>query len=180
MHHASLIRHSAVCVTLALFTVGCVEEGPAEPTPPLPVAGAYTLTLTASSVCRLPVGRFAWDLEATSSGTASATGDTMVVRATLPAGDATVDLSLSAGISSAAAGTLAAESATAASLAEQNLRVTLGGSARGLITSGPAGRGQIVDATYNGPIGLAPPDDEEPDSAGSCTAADHRWSLTPR
>ena len=169
---------------LVVSAGGCVEEGPAAPTPPPPLVGSYTLTVEASNVCRLPVARFAWEVEATSSGTASVAGDTMLSRATLPAGDATVDLSLSANISSLVTGLLSARSAA---FGDDSLRLTLGGPTRGTITSGPAGRGQIVDGIYNGEIALAPPEDPDappvapdPGSAGSCTAANHKWTLVPR
>lgn len=101
----------------------------------------------------------------------------MVSRATLPAGDATVDLSLSANISSLVTGVLSARSAA---FGDESLRITLGGPTRGMITTGPAGRGQIVDGMYNGEMALAPPDQPDPRSAGSCTAADHKWTLLPR
>jgi hypothetical protein len=175
---------AVIAAELALGGVGCVEKGPADPTPPPPIQGAYTLTVEASAVCKLPVSRFVWEVEATSSGQASLAGDTMLSRATLPAGDATVDLSLSANISSLVTGVLSARSAA---FGDDSLRLTLGGPTRGTITSGPAGRGQIVDGIYNGEIALAPPEDPDappvapdPDSAGSCTAANHKWTLVPR
>lgn len=171
------VRDTIVATTLALFAAGCVEEGPAEPTPPPPLAGAYVLTVDASGVCRLPISRFVWEVEATSSGTATAAGGTMLVRATLPAGDATVDLSLTAGLSAVASGTLAAR---AAAFGDETLRLTLGGPTRGTITVGPGGRGHVTDGSYNGTIALAPVDDPDPRSAGSCAAADHRWTLVPR
>ena len=168
---------AAIAAAFALGVVGCVEKGPADPTPPPAIQGAYTLTVEASAVCRLSVSRFVWEVEATSSGKASVAGDTMLSRATLPAGDATVDLSLSANISSLVTGVLIARSAA---FGDDSLRVTLGGPTRGTITTGPAGRGQIVDGMYNGEMALAPPDGPDPRSAGSCTAADHKWTLVPR
>jgi hypothetical protein len=170
----------ALAGLLVLAAVACVEKapaGPTPPTPPPPLTGAYTLTVEASAVCKLPIPRFQWEVEATSSGTASAAGDTMVIRATLPAGDDTVDLSLSTNITSVASGSLDASSAPSG---DEGARVSLGGPSRGTITTGPAGRGQIVDGTYNGEIALAPPDDRDIRSAGSCTAADHKWTLVPR
>ena len=100
----------------------------------------------------------------------------MLVRATLPEGDATVDLNLSASVTSVASGTLTARSAA---FGDETLRVTLGGAALATIANGPAGRGEVRDGTYNGAIALAPADDPDPRSAGSCTAANHRWTLAP-
>jgi hypothetical protein len=167
----------ALAGMVALGAVACVEKAPAGPTPPPPLVGAYTLTVEASSVCKLRVSRFVWEVEATSSGTASAAGETMVIRATLPAGDDTVDLSLSTNITSLVSGTLEARSAA---FGDEDVRISLGGASRGTIATGPAGRGQIVDGTYNGEIALARPDDPDLRSAGSCTAADHKWTLVPR
>lgn len=163
-------------VMVALFATGCVEQGPAAPTPPSPLTGAYTLTIEPSAVCRLPVPRFAWDVEATSSGSASET-QTMLVRATLPGGDASLDLSLAATVDSLATGTLTARSA---GFGDETLRLGLGGGVRAKITGGLGGRSQVEDGTYNGAIALAPPDDLDPGSAGSCTAANHHWTLVPR
>jgi len=164
-------------VVLTLFAVGCVEEGPAEPTPPPPIVGPYTLTVEASAVCRLPVSRFVWEVEATSSGTATAAGETVVLRATLPGGDATLDLSLTANLESRLSGTVAARSAP---FDNEDLRVTLTGQIRGTVTVGSAGRGQVLDGGYNGTISLAPADAVDLRASGSCTAADHRLLLAPR
>jgi hypothetical protein len=174
MQRSSWAAEALACM-VALGAVGCVEKAPAGPTPPPPLVGAYMLTVEASAVCKLPVSRFEWEVEATSSGTASAAGETMAIRATLPAGDDTVDLSLSTNITSLVSGSLEARSAA---FGDEDFRVSLGGPTRGTITTGSAGRGQIVDGTYNGEIALARPDD--PRSAGSCTAADHKWTLVPR
>ena len=179
MQHFRALTRNITVVVLALLPVGCVEEGPADPTPPPAIVGPYTLTLNASAVCRLPVGRFAWDVEATSSGQATVTGETVQLRTTLPGGDAAVDLNGSASIDSILNGTLTVRSA-AFSEEEPPLRVSVSGATRGSITAGTAGRGQVVDGTYNGTIGLAPPDDPDPRAAGSCTAADHRFTLSPR
>jgi len=179
MRRVGMIRGAAAAIVSALFAIGCVEQGPAAPTPPTPpspLTGAYTLTLEPSAVCHLPVPRFAWDVEATSSGTASET-QTMLVRATLPGGDASVDLNLAAALDSVTTGTLTARSAM---FGEETLRLGLGGGVRATISAGPAGRSQVVDGTYNGEIALAPPEDPDPGSAGSCTAANHRWTLVPR
>jgi hypothetical protein len=176
MRHVPVITEAAAAVMLVFFAVGCVEEGPTAPTPPPPLIGAYTLTVEASDICRLPVSRFAWDVEATSSGDTSE-GQTMLVRATLPAGDATVDLNLAASADSVATGTLTTR---AAAFGPEPLRVTLGGVARATIAARAAGRGEVTDGTYNGAIALAPPDDPDPRAAGSCTAANHRWTLALR
>lgn len=171
------MREGVLAGVLAVFGAGCVDEGPAEPTPLPPVVGAYVLTVDASGVCRLPISRFVWEVEATSSGTATAAGETMLLRATLPSGDATVDLSLTAGLSALASGTITARSAA---FGDETLRLTLSGPTRGTIAVGPSGRGHVTDGSYNGTIALAPVDDPDPRSAGSCTAADHRWTLVPR
>ena len=163
-------------VMLALTVASCVEEGPADPTPPAPFAGAYVLTLDASPVCRLPAGRFQWTVEATSSGTPTATGDLMATRVTLPGGNNKVDLSLATTLLSTVAGSLVAREAE---FGNADLRLVFAGSVRGTVSAGPAGRSAITDGTYNGPIALAPPDNEDPDAVVSCTAADHRWTLSP-
>jgi hypothetical protein len=176
MRHVPILTEAAAAGMLVLFTVGCVEQGPTAPTPPPPVAGNYTLTLEASDICRLPVSRFAWDVEATSSGSTT-DGGTMLVRATLPAGDAAVDLNLAVSALSVASGTLTTRSAA---FGQEDLRVTLGGAARATIAVRVVGRGEVMDGTYNGAIALAPPDDPDPSSTGSCTAANHRWTLVVR
>jgi hypothetical protein len=173
------VTRNITIAVVALLPVACVEEGPADPTPPPAIVGAYTLTLEASAVCRLPVSRFAWDVEATSSGEATATGETVQLRTTLPGGDAAVDLNGIASIDATLNGTLTVRSA-AFSEEEPPLRVSVSGATRGSITAGAGGRGQVVDGTYNGTIGLAPPDDPDPRATGSCTAADHRFTLAPR
>jgi hypothetical protein len=177
MRYVAPIVAASVAVVLAAFAVGCVEQGPTAPSPPPPLTGAYTLTVEASDVCRLPVSRFVWGVEATSSGSATTAGQAMLVRATLPAGDATVDLNLTASATSLATGTLTARSAA---FGDETLRVTLGGAALATIATGPGGRGEARDGTYNGAIALAPADDPDPRSAGSCTAASHHWTLVAR
>jgi hypothetical protein len=167
---------SALAVLMALAAAGCVEEGPADPTPPPPVAGTYVLAVEASSVCRLPVGRFQWQVEATSTGTPSVTGDVMSTRVTLTAGDNTVDLSLTTSILSTVAGTLVAREAE---FGDEALRLVFTGAVRGTVSAGSAGRSAVTDGTYNGTIALAPPDNEDEDAVVSCTAANHRWTLAP-
>lgn len=177
MRHVPATAEAYAAVVLAALAVGCVEQAPTAPSPPPPLTGSYTLTVEASDVCRLPVSRFVWGMEATSSGSATTAGQTLLVRATLPAGDATVDLSLTAGANSVASGTLTARSAA---FGDEMLRVTLAGAALATIATGPAGRGEVRDGTYNGAIALAPADDPDPRSAGSCTAASHHWTLAAR
>jgi hypothetical protein len=163
-------------ILLALLAAACVEEGPADPTPPPPFAGAYVLVVEASPVCRLPVGRFEWRVEATSNGTPSTTGDVMATRVTLPGGDNKVDLSLTTGILSTIAGQLTAREAE---FGDEALRLVFTGGVRGTVSTGAGGRSAVTDGTYNGPIALAPPDNEDEDAVVSCTAANHRWTLSP-
>jgi hypothetical protein len=154
-----------------LVFCACGRNNPAAPTP-TPVTGNYTFVVEASAVCHLPVSRYQWEVEVTASGGG---GQGATMRATLPGGDASVDVRISS-----AASRVSGQISTR-SVIEQ-VRTLISGTARGTVSAGPGGRGQILDGVLNGSIALSTRGDEPNDiiSLGSCTAADHRWTLIPR
>ena len=164
-------------VAVLLFLGGCAKGSPGGPSA-LPMTGPYTLVVTASSVCQLSVPVFQWDLEATTTGgTKSAK-----VRATLPGGDATVDVNLTQALVSKTTTTKASGSVSTRSAAfgAEPLRVTISGSASGTSTASSDGRGEVLDGVLDGSIGLSKAGDKATNTLGSCTAADHRWTLKAR
>lgn len=149
---------------------GCVKT-PTAPEPLPPLTGDLVIAVEASTVCRLPVSRYEWEVEGTATGTAQGSG----VRATLPGGDNTVDLSVSYASKTVVNGTLTTRTA----LFGEDLRVTISAGARGTLTT-VAGRGMVAEGVLNGTIALSSPGDRDNNTLGSCTAADHKWTLTPR
>jgi hypothetical protein len=174
-HSTETARTLALAALLGLG--GCTSGTPGGPSA-LPMTGAYTLVITASSVCHLPVSVFQWDLEATTTGgTKSAK-----VRATLPGGDATVDVNLTQSLVSKTTTTQVAGSTSThlAPFGAEPLRVTISSSVIGTSTSSSDGRGEVLDGILDGSINLSNAGDKANNSKGSCTAADHRWTLKAR
>lgn len=159
-----------VMATGALVALwGCGGKGPSGPSAPSSLAGNYTLVVDASSVCRLSVSRFQWDVEGTAAGGA--------VRATLPGGNSTVDVSISYAPNSRVTGSITTRLAPQ----EDQVRVSISGTARGTLSAIPGGRGQVSDGNLNGSIAVRRPGERPPEIVvESCTAADHQWSLVPR
>jgi len=173
-----MLRRKKLAMVASLVSLwGCVGKGPSTPSPTAPT-GNYTLVVEASPVCRLAVSRFQWDLE----GTATGSGPGAAVRATLPGGNATVDVSITYLANARVNGSIT----TRAALQEGEVRVTITGGARGALTTGPGGRGQVLNGVLNGTIivnrpGGNPSEGTRPGNVvESCTAADHKWMLVPR
>ena len=161
---------------LLVALCGCVRGAlePVKPTPPPPLTGGYLLTVEASAVCQLTVSKYEWQVEGTASGVAA---PGVGVRLTLPGGDSTVDVTLTYLSELAVGGGVNTRRAPFG----EELMVTVSTSARGALSSQtPGGRGQVQDGTLNGVIGLSGPEDRTSDALGSCTAANHRWTLVPR
>jgi len=166
-------RWMAVGGLMALCACG---GGPAAPSPAF--TGNYTLVVETSAVCRLQVSRYQWELQGTSTGT----GAGAAYRLTLPGGDNTVDVTLAyatarRGVSSSS---LTGNITTRVAPFGAQLRVATTGGARGTGSAGPGDRGQVLDGVLNGTIALSNVGDTASNTLGSCTAADHRWTLTPR
>lgn len=171
------------CVAVVACGIGlttCVEA-PSEPTPAPFLEGNYLLQVGASTVCTLSQTDYQWAVQAR---TVPAGGGS-TARATLPAGDDTIDLNLvytinpesreANPVADYAQGTLTTRRVSIGS----NLWVTITGEAQGSVTDA-GGRGEIPEASFNGTISLSDkPEEEDPagDSLGSCTAADHSWAL---
>jgi hypothetical protein len=176
-HRRSTETTRTLAVAALLCLGGCSSGTPGGPSA-LPMTGAYTLVVTASSVCRLPVSVFQWDLQATTTGGTK----TAKVRATLPGGDATVDVNLTQALVSKTTTTQVTGSTAARSapFGAEPLRVTISSSVIGTSTSSSDGRGEVLDGILDGSISLSNAGDKANNTKGSCTAADHRWTLRAR
>ena len=168
-----LLASSVSCVPSRSTTAG------SEPLPR--VAGEYVLTITPSSICRLPMRNQAFPVVVTSSGTAP--GDT--IRVTLPGGDPSVSLSLVYQPSAAldlVSGPLAIagnDSAGRGYVLNDELRFYASGMANGRIATNARGMAEISGG-FDGPISLSHPQDDERATIASCAAADHQWSVRAR
>jgi hypothetical protein len=58
-------------------------------------------------------------------------------------------------------------------------RARINGSSRGTASVAPDGRGEVLDGTLSGTLEVTDAT-QRPPQVGRCTAADHRWILTPR
>ena len=173
-HRRSTERAWTLALAALLSLGGCTSGTPGGPSA-LPMSGAYTFVVTASTVCHLSVPVFQWNLEATTTGGTK----TAKVRATLPGGDATVDVNLTQSLVSKTTTTQVTGSAAVhtAPFGAEPLRVTISSSVLGTSTSSADGRGEVLDGILDGTISLSNAGDKAKDSKGSCTAADHRWTL---
>jgi hypothetical protein len=168
-------------LSILLFPVGCMPERSTSSTP-VPAArinGSYILTVTPSSVCKLPIASAQWVVVATTS--AAPMGGS--IKVTLPGGNPGIELSLSyeadlgvdvvTGVLNVTGDPITLMGVTAM---DQTHRVLVMGAAHGNVTDA-AGRGEIHGG-FDGPISVSRPRDRRSDSLGSCAAADHTWSLT--
>jgi hypothetical protein len=166
----------------ALFTASCLKA-PTGPSLAPRLEGNYVLAVQVSPACALPTSRYQWAVQAQTVGT----GAGAQVRITLPKGDDAVDLSLtyaadpnsteSAPPIDQVRGSISSNRAHSGA----TLRVTIQGQAQGTVGDA-VGRGMVESGTFNGKVSLTNKSDQEDpigDSLGSCTAADHGWSLTP-
>jgi hypothetical protein len=168
---------AALLLTLAACGGGRGSGGGSDN--PILGPGLYTFSVDASSVCRLPVSHFEWQLEATANSNNAGTS----VRATLPGGDASVNVSLatagggrgSTGSSSAVTGSI---STRAVPQADNTVRVTVNGSLTGQLMGSGGARGSVQGGDLGGTIVLTSPDRNQT-PLGNCTAANHRWNLAP-
>jgi hypothetical protein len=179
------MRRVTCCLGLVLLTsiaVSCVprRESPAGPGALPRVSGDYTLTVTPSSVCALPIRSQSWPVVVTSSGLA--VGDT--IKVTLPGGNPGVQLSLAYQTSATndlVSGPLQIAGTDSAGLGvviNGDLRFFASGIASGRV-SAANGPGEISGG-FDGPISLSHPDDPDRASRGSCAAADHQWAIRAR
>jgi hypothetical protein len=158
----------------------CVKS-PTAPAPAPLLDGDYVLSIDASDVCHLPTMHFQWTVQARTVGS----GVGAEVRVTLPAGNDAIDLSLtyatdpnstqSAPPADRVRGSLNASRAPF----HPSRSVTISSQAQGTVTDA-GGRGKIEGGTFNGTLSLTdkpPAEDPAGDALGSCTAADHHWSL---
>lgn len=170
-------------VLLTSIAVSCVprRENPAGSEPLPRIAGDYVLTVTPSSICRLPLKSQSWPVVVTSSGMAP--GDT--IRVTLPGGNPGVTLSLvyqTSARNDLVAGPLTIAGTDSAGLGvviNGDLRFYANGTANGRISAEPNRPGELTGG-FDGPIALSHPDDHERASMGSCAAADHQWAIRAR
>lgn len=177
------MRATALSLALAVgAAVGCGGAsgvtGPSASAPLPTFAGGYTLTVDASSVCRLPVSHFEWAVVAS---TADAYGGRSV-QVTLPNGDASLDMSFLYAVAGdpGVVGnfeTIAHGDGLAAPGGYMfNTNSVLYGT-----VSGRSGGRAVLTGQIHGDVTLLRPGQNYFDSgAQSCTAADHHWSLVGR
>jgi hypothetical protein len=170
-------------VLLTSISVSCVprRETPAGPGALPRISGDYTLTVTPSSVCQLPMRSQSWPVVVTSSGLA--VGDT--IKVTLPGGNPGVQLSLvyqTSATNDLVTGPLQIAGTDSAGLGvviSGDLRFFASGMANGRVSAEPNRPGEISGG-FDGPISLSHPDDFDRASRGSCAAADHQWTIRAR
>lgn len=154
---------------------GCGGGGGASPTTPsasgstaqqlLPsVSGLYTLEITPSNVCAPAPVPLRWELQATQGQDR--------VRLTLVGGSDSVDVSLYPGLQ----GGSTIDGSIDTSVWVGDWDVVIFGNLGGALTRGPGGRPEILNGIMDARIWI----DNYEDPMYSCTAANHRWSLTSR
>jgi hypothetical protein len=165
------------------FAGACVKS-PTAPAPAPLLEGDYVLAVDVSDVCRLPTMHFQWAVQARTVGS----GAGAEVRVTLPAGDNAIDLSLTYSTDPNSTQSVPPADRVRGSLTASRVpfhpsrNVTISSQAQGTVTDA-GDRGKIEDGTFNGTLSLTDkPVAENPtgDALGSCTAADHHWSLVTR
>lgn len=165
------------------LVVGIAAAGCGSSTGPTPAfLGNYTLVVEASSVCELLVERYTWDLVGTSSG-ASDSGVTQYLL-TLPGGDTSVAVTLS--YPSSQKGRSKSDVQTfntsvrisAPPPDDRTVRVKYNGGSQGSPSIALDGRGRVLDGNLSGTLEITDTT-RRPPAQETCTAADHRWILTP-
>jgi hypothetical protein len=158
---------------------GC-GDGPTAPTPDF--VGNYTLVVEASPVCELPVERYTWDLIATSSGGSGPGARYLLV---LPGGNTSVSVSLNYATVQSGRGRSSSSRVAFNAVVSINapfgttVHVQFGGQSRGTASVAADGRGEVLDGILSGRIEVID-GTQRPPATGNCTAADHKWVLTPR
>lgn len=168
-------------LALACVATVCSCGSPTAPTPDF--VGSYSFVIEASSVCEMPVERFAWNLVATPAGGPTDQGGSF--RMTLPGGDPTLSLNLVYVQRQGRRGQQQGDPTFTITLNAQgvpfgDLQVNINGSTRGTATAAGDGRGQVLDGAINGTIRLSEPAPRGRTEVGSCTAGDHHFTLIPR
>jgi hypothetical protein len=148
------------------------------PTPEF--VGNYTFVVEASTVCELSAERYTWELVGTSAGPSDTGGRYLLV---LPGGNPAVSVSLSyATVTQGRRGGNTRQvfntSVNIHALVATDLRVRFNGSSRATASVAADGRGEILDGVMSGAIELTD-GTQRPPTVRTCTAADHRWTLTP-
>ena len=174
-------RFIALSTILLLPVGGCMPERSTSstPVPAARVNGNYILTVTPSSICKLPIASAQWIVTATTS--AAPMGGS--IKVTLPDGNPGIELSLTydadlgvdvvSGVLNVTGDPITLLGVTAMDNAH---RVFVMGAAHGNVTD-TGSRGEIRGG-FDGPISVSRPRDRRSDSLGACSAADHTWSLT--
>lgn len=173
----------AAAIALAISLSGCGGGAPTSPAPAATpsFAGSYTLTVDASSVCRLPVSHYEWTVQATTADIGAGAKSASV---TLPNGDPKLDLLFHYGVDPDPT-RLGGNFETITHGQPPGLAIP-GGlifSTNSVVfgaVSAAAARAQILAGQLQGAIVVMRPDQEFGDPAPTCSAADHRWSLVPR
>ncbi len=133
------------------------------------VTGAYALEVTPSGACNHPPVTLRWDVQATQGQER--------VRLTLVGGDASVDMSLYPAFSLSTPSGNAIDGSLRTSVWVGDWDVSIiGGRLGGTISRGPGGRAEVRDGILDANIWI----EDYVGPGYSCTAANHRWTLTPR
>jgi hypothetical protein len=139
--------------------------------PPGPVAGAYELQLAIAADCGLGAQTFVFDADAAAAGTTPHPG----LQVLIPGGASFVEGELLLGTGTVRGGF----GTTADGALASGLRVWVRAIGSGAITRARDGRGEIPTGNLTGYIAMGGPNDEE-GALGSCTSANHSFSLKVR
>jgi hypothetical protein len=173
-------RLLALCVIAAGLPMGCVpKRTTAASRVPSTISGFYYLTLEPSPICRLPITKARFTVIATNSGTA--VGDT--IKITMPNGNPAIELSLlyeSSTTEDLVGGALAITGDRVTQLGvafDDDRRLYAVGTVHGVVSGEQGERGEIRGG-FDGPIAVSRTRDRRSDTLGSCSAANHTFSLT--
>jgi hypothetical protein len=165
---------------LLVALAGCggdsgTNPGPiSTPTPPFtgPVTGSYDLVIVPAAACGFPAGPYQFAMVAQQLAQTGSPGTTNL-RVTLANGDYNVALEMQFPTPGVVRGSIATQQAA---LLNENLAIYLRGVGTGTESAASGGRGEILDGTMVGDVRVYVNDLV----VGTCTSADHRWSLRAR
>jgi hypothetical protein len=163
---------------LVLALAGCgsdsgTDPGPiATPSPPFtgPVTGAYDLLISPAAACGFPAGPYSAIVQAQQVGTTARPE----LRATLPGGSSLLVMEMlftSPGVLRGAISTTQQPITIA-----NGFTLYLRNVGTGTVSAASGGRGEVRDGTMNGDVQIG----QNNIDLGTCTSANHRWSLRPR
>jgi hypothetical protein len=174
------MRRVIALSVVAIVSAGCVPKRTTEASRvPSTISGSYILTLEPSTVCNLPIENARFVVVATTSGTA--VGDS--IKITMPGGNPAIELSLvyeSTTTEDLVGGSLGVTGDRVAQLGvafDNERRLYALGTVHGVVSGEQGGRGEIHGG-FDGPIAVSRNRDRRSDTMGSCSAANHRFSLT--